>query len=84
MRAHSAPTDPRSRERASPASQGARAAAGPRDPGRGGGGGGGDWRGLGPAPQRRAGAPGLRRAKPLLLAPGVKMAARETWRSPGA
>lgn len=82
MRAHSAPTDPRSRERASPASQGARAAAGPRDPGRGGG--GGDWRGLGPAPQRRAGAPGLRRAKPLLLAPGVKMAARETWRSPGA
>lgn len=36
------------------------------------------------APQRRAGAPGQRRAEPLLLPLGVKMAARGTWSSPGA
>lgn len=57
MRAHSTQTAPGSRERASRASPGARAAGGPRDPGRGDG---EDGRGLGPAPQRRASAPGPR------------------------
>lgn len=80
MRAHLAPTVTVSRELVSRIWPGARA-AGPRDPGRGDGGGG---RGLGSAPQRRAGVSGPRRAEPLLLPLGVKMAPRGTWSSPGA
>lgn len=81
MRARSAPGARGSRERASPAPPGARAARGSRDPRRVDSERG---RGLGLAPQRRAGVPGTRGAEPLLLSLGVKMAARGTWSSPGA
>lgn len=89
MRAHSASTAAGAHDpplRPGPARRASARAASPRDRRRGGGGdgGGGGGRELGPAPQRRAGAPGPRRAEPLLLPLGVKMAARGTWSSPGA